>query len=200
MTTTETEQRQRCPEHHITDCSPLLNGCSRLAVASTGQAEGRARGGPVRVEVVGLPAPQGSKRHVGRGIMVESSKRVRPWREAVKQATLDVLAVGPVDGQGMAVRVGFPFDRDPVRVVVVFRLPRPAGHYRTGANSALLRDAAPAWPAGRPDVDKLLRSTLDALGMAGLWRDDCQVVRATAEKVWARRDEVAGALIEVSAL
>ena len=29
-------------------------------------------------------APQGSKRHVGRGIMIESSKRVKPWRDAVR--------------------------------------------------------------------------------------------------------------------
>lgn len=154
--------------------------------------------GPIRIAVVGLPAPQGSKSYKGRSktgkaIMVESSERVRPWREAVKQATLDALAVGPVDEHG------FPFDRDPVRVIVVFRLPRPAGHYRTGANAQLLRDAAPSWPAGRPDVDKLLRSTLDALGEAGLWRDDCQVVRVVGEKVWAGRDEVAGAVIEVSA-
>lgn len=147
----------------------------------------------VLVQVVGLPAPQGSKRHVGRGIMVESSKRVRPWREAVKQATLDVLATDP------AGLVSYPFDRDPVRVIIVFRLPRPASHYRTGANAQLLRAAAPLWPASRPDVDKLLRSTLDALGEAGLWRDDCQVVRAIASKVWAERDEQAGALIEVTA-
>ena len=33
-----------------------------------------------RFAVLGLPAPQGSKRHVGEGRMVESSKRVKPWR------------------------------------------------------------------------------------------------------------------------
>jgi Holliday junction resolvase RusA-like endonuclease len=118
----------------------------------------------------------------------------------VKQATLDVLTVGPVDEHGMAERIGFPFDRDPLSVAVRFRLPRPAGHYRTGANAHLLRETAPAWPSGRPDVDKLLRSTLDALGEAGLWRDDCQVVQAVAVKVWCDRLEPAGANIEVTAL
>lgn len=36
-----------------------------------------------RFAVFGLPAPQGSKRHVGEGRMVESSKRVKPWRRQV---------------------------------------------------------------------------------------------------------------------
>jgi hypothetical protein len=152
---------------------------------------------PIVVEAIGLPAPQGSKRHVGRGIMVESSKRVRPWREAVKQATLDVLATGPADDQGAAERIGFPFDRDPLEVVVTFRLPRPASHYRSGAKAHLLRDNAPTWPAGRPDVDKLQRSTLDALGEAGLWRDDSQVVRVTATKTYTDHTRPAGAVIEV---
>ena len=29
------------------------------------------------------PAPQGSKRHVGGGRLIEASKRVKPWRQAV---------------------------------------------------------------------------------------------------------------------
>ena len=45
----------------------------------------------ITIRVYGTPAPQGSKRHVGRGVMVESSKKVKPWREAVKQAALDLI-------------------------------------------------------------------------------------------------------------
>ena len=41
--------------------------------------------------VHGLPAPQGSKRHVGKGVMVESSKYVKPWREAVKAETAELF-------------------------------------------------------------------------------------------------------------
>jgi crossover junction endodeoxyribonuclease RusA len=139
---------------------------------------------PVVVEVVGVPAPQGSKRHVGRGVMVESSKRVKPWREAVKWAVLEQHGAGePLDGA--------------LELVITFRLPRPASHYRSGANAHLLRDSAPRWPATRPDVDKLQRSTLDALGEAGVWRDDSQVVRVVATKAYADRDRPAGALITV---
>ena len=33
--------------------------------------------------VVGDPAPQGSKKHVGNGRFIESSKKLAPWRAAV---------------------------------------------------------------------------------------------------------------------
>lgn len=125
------------------------------------------------LRVHGTPAPQGSKRHVGNGVMVESSKRVKPWRQDVKYAALEAMSkdASPLTG--------------PVSVVVTFYLPRPKGHYRTGRNAYLLRDSAPAHPAVKPDVDKLLRSTLDALGEAGVWRDDSQVVALVAAKEYA---------------
>lgn len=114
--------------------------------------------------VHGLPAPQGSKKHVGNGIMVESSAKVKPWRQDVKYAALEDLPAA-----------GYPII-GPVRVQVTFYLPRPKGHYRTGRNAGLLRDSAPLFPHTKPDVDKLLRSTLDGMGEAGVWRDDSQVV------------------------
>jgi len=49
----------------------------------------------IEIRVYGTPAPQGSKKfvgiHRGRGIMVESSKKVKPWRQDVKAAALDAL-------------------------------------------------------------------------------------------------------------
>jgi hypothetical protein len=44
--------------------------------------------------VYGLPAPQGSKRSLGNGILVESSKAVRPWRQDVKHAALACIPPG----------------------------------------------------------------------------------------------------------
>jgi crossover junction endodeoxyribonuclease RusA len=135
-----------------------------------------APGEIVAVRVYGTPAPQGSKRHVGKGVMVESSKKVKPWREAVKAAVLDSRdgAWGVVD--------------TPVVVRVVFILDRPKAHYRTGRHAGLLRDNAPAVPARKPDIDKLVRATLDALKDAGTYRDDSLVVKLVADKVYAGRD------------
>ena len=69
----------------------------------------------ITITAYGLPAPQGSKRHVGRGVMVESSKHVKPWREAVKTAAIDARA--PM--------YWVPLD-EPLAVSMVFTMPKPA--------------------------------------------------------------------------
>jgi crossover junction endodeoxyribonuclease RusA len=114
--------------------------------------------------------------------MVESSKRVKPWREAVafETAKLDFEDI--------------PF----VRVSAWFLLPRPKSHYGTGRNSRRLKPAAPLYPGKYPDLDKLCRSTLDALRMGGAYRDDAQVVTLHAFKVYAHQDEEPGALIRLT--
>ena len=110
----------------------------------------------ITIEVRGLPAPQGSKRHVGRGVMVESSKAVGPWREAVRAETQR--------------HVSKPFG-GPVRVDVTFFLPRPKGHYGSGRFAGEIKKSAPLHPSGRPDLDKLLRALLDGLTAGGAWVD-----------------------------
>lgn len=149
-------------------------------------------GGRMRIIVRGNPAPQGSKRHVGNGIMVESSKAVKPWREAVTYAA--------VEARGGALPIA-----GAVRVVMVFTFARPRGHYRSGKNSHMLRDSAPPRPSGMPDLSKLLRSTEDALTTARIWEDDARVVEyARAAKVYVNEDPDAldspGAVITVEPL
>ncbi len=130
----------------------------------------------ITILVRGTPAPQGSKRHLGNGVMVESSKKVKPWRKAVKYAALDAIAAGhdqwrPLDG--------------PLRARMVFTFARPKSHYRTGRNAHLLRDGAPARPTGYPDASKITRSTEDALTDAGVWVDDARVATLEIEKRYA---------------
>lgn len=110
------------------------------------------------IKVYGIPGPQGSKRFVGRtksgrGLMVESSKKVKPWREDVKAAA-EIVRAGrdPLDC--------------PLRLHMVFTLPKPA--------SAPKRRQT--WPMRTPDLSKLARSTEDALTAAGVWKDDARVV------------------------
>lgn len=131
----------------------------------------------IEIVVYGSPAPQGSKKFVGttktgRGIMVESSKKVKPWRDDVKNAAEDWLDRQPVrttiDG--------------PLVVTMVFTLPKPA--------SAPKRRRT--WPDRKPDLSKLVRSTEDALSDAGLWADDARVVEyARLAKVFPGEDPMA---------
>jgi len=133
-----------------------------------------AVGPHITITVYGIPAPQGSKRHLGNGVMVESSTKVKPWRQAVTYAAREAMPDGwqPLNG--------------PLRLAVVFTFARPKGHFRSGRNAHLLRDAAPPRPAGMPDLSKLVRSTEDALTDAGVWVDDARVVSCAAEKRYAR--------------
>lgn len=136
---------------------------------------------PVRMRVYGTPAPQGSKRHVGGGRMVEASKKVAPWREAIVSE---------------AQRLGYADARidEPCHVRVTFYLHRPAGH--SGVRG--IKPSAPAWPAKVPDLDKLIRSTLDGLTQASVLVDDSRVVVIYARKHYADQTGP-GALIHITA-
>lgn len=127
----------------------------------------------LRITVPGVPAPQGSKRHVGNGRMIESSRHVKPWRESIRSAALDAM------GDNWTPHT------DAVSLMATFRMPRPKGHYGTGRNELLLRPSAPRQHIVKPDLDKLLRAVLDALTSAGVWRDDSQVTTIDAAKVYA---------------
>jgi crossover junction endodeoxyribonuclease RusA len=122
--------------------------------------------------VWGTAAPQGSKRHVGNGVMLESSDRVRPWRQDVRFAAIEER----------------PSDWDmatPMRLELVFWFPRPASHYGTKNGISYLKANAPVEPvsARLGDIDKLSRAVLDALtGVAYL--DDRQVVELEARKAY----------------
>jgi len=124
----------------------------------------------IRFFVPGIPAPQGSKRHVGNGRMVESSKKVAPWRAAV---------VRVVREQGLAHGL-----TNPINVTANFVLPKP---------KTIKRE----WPTTRPDLDKLIRSTFDALTTSGLWLDDSLAISVTATKVYALDDMPTGAYLRI---
>lgn len=148
------------------------------------------------VHVNGVPAAQGSKRYLGVGSkgkvrMAEMSKRVEPWRADIRAAVEDAYMAGISTGAYT----------DPIAIDLYFILPRPGSHYRTGANAGKLRDTAPRYPAGRPDLDKLVRAVLDAIGSTGrVWNDDAQVCHVNAWKYYATPDEPVGVQITVRSL
>lgn len=127
----------------------------------------------IRIVVRGLPAPAGSKSFkgmskAGRAILVESSARVRPWRQDVKlaaEAWREQSRMPTIDG--------------PLRVRMVFTLPKPKSAPKTRRT----------YPDRKPDVSKLARSTEDALTDAGVWADDARIVGYTRlEKVYPNED------------
>lgn len=149
------------------------------------------------IEVKGRPAPQGSKRVFPNGGMVESSKAVGPWREAVRaqtQATMTArAAAGWCDADGNA-----GYGRGvPVEVSILFLLARPRGHYGSGRNASTIRPAAPLRPATVPDQDKLARAVLDGITAGGAIANDSQVADSRVSKAYCLPGETPGCLIRV---
>lgn len=127
------------------------------------------------VFVPGQPRPQGSKRALGRGRMVESSIHVGAWRDRVGYHAMQARTGQP------------PIDRlIPVRLVLVFVMPRPASAPKKTTPAAIRQ----------PDLDKLIRAVGDSLSGV-IYSDDAQVVQIHATKRVAGLDETAGVHIRV---
>lgn len=140
------------------------------------------------ITVAGTPAPQGSKRHVGHGRMIEMSRRVKPWRDAVAAAAAATASVTDGWGPGPCA--------EPVHATITFTVDRPASHY---SRSGQLRPDAPAYPTSRRvgDLDKLIRSTSDALVDSAVIRDDSQIVTLRASKLYMPRQPAGACIILV---
>lgn len=139
----------------------------------------------IQFTVQGTAVGQGSKRHVGNGVMVESSKRLPAWRTDVRAAATQAMW-GQTDQQSRSLSITPPIP-GPVHVVLEFRYRRGSSHYR--ADGVTLTAAAERKPyPTRPDIDKLARGILDCLTGIVI-RDDRQVVWLDARREWGARDE-----------
>lgn len=125
--------------------------------------------------VAGRPAPQGSKRHLGNGVLIESSKYVKPWRADIRDALIAEWGNRPpITGE--------------VHLNLEFVLPRPQS----------LSKRKPTPPAiKRPDWDKLSRAACDAITSAQVYKDDSQVTYAVVAKRIAALEEKTGVWIHI---
>lgn len=136
----------------------------------------------VAFDVIGIPAPQGSKSFKGfagngRAILAESSKKLKPWRERgsffARKAMSDAGYSAPFVG--------------PVTVDLAFVMPRPKSAPKSRVIAAVKR----------PDIDKLARGCLDFItGICVV--DDSQVVGIKASKRVALHGEAPGCHITVT--
>lgn len=127
----------------------------------------------VTITVLGAPAPQGSKRHVGNGVMLEMSKKLKPWRDDVKAAALVAMKHPLYDDHHRA-----PLD-GPLAASIVFTVrDQPASRPTWWPDGERWSKALRWRPASTPDLSKLLRSTEDAL-TGVVWKDDARVVEYT---------------------
>lgn len=131
----------------------------------------------ITFDVLGRPAPQGSKKSIGNNRFIESSKYLPAWRKAVKDAA-----------EHAVISEGWQRVSGAVELEVMFYLERPASVSRT-------KRPQPTVP---PDVDKLIRAVGDALTNV-VYDDDSQIIRVLAWKVYADTREP-GCFIRVNEL
>lgn len=148
------------------------------------------------IVVHGRPAPQGSKKYAGHrrnsasgrisAVLVEQSKRVKPWRAlvtaAAHQALKNASIVFPLDG--------------PLEAEIIFTVRKPASAPKRRRTWPVTRDSG--------DIDKLLRSTFDGIADAQAVVDDARIIRVTATKTFPLEHPEAlaepGAIIRLYAL
>jgi len=136
----------------------------------------------LKFSVVGVPVPQGSMRSFvvrrkrdGKNVAVTTSdnKKTKGWRQTI--ANVAALELNRAENKGL-------FFTGSVELVVSFYLPRP---------KALLTKtkAAQFFPhIKKPDIDKLVRATEDALTSV-VWGDDAQVTDLIARKRYVGANE-----------
>jgi Holliday junction resolvase RusA-like endonuclease len=122
--------------------------------------------------VPGVPRPQPRPRMARNG-HIYTPKSADAWKTAVMSAFLirQKFKVTPIESA--------------VSLRVIFFMP------------SIKKSGSPH--IAIPDIDNLLKSTMDALTRAGAWEDDCQVCQVTAEKRHAVRKDEVGAEILISA-
>jgi crossover junction endodeoxyribonuclease RusA len=140
---------------------------------------------PISFFVSGVAKPAGSKRgffipKINRVVIVDANPNSKDWKTDVKHAASE--------------HYKGPLIETPIILKLTFFIVRPKGHFRTGKNSNILRDSAPAFPTSKPDVLKLARGVEDAL-TGIIYKDDSLIV---TEHLYKRYCEQPGVQIEIS--
>jgi Holliday junction resolvase RusA-like endonuclease len=133
----------------------------------------------VSFTVRGVPVPQGSKRALvhrstGRAVVIEQGgQRHKDWRADVKAAAAEAMELS--QGQPFELLTG------PVGVSICFTMPKPKSAPKTRRT----------WPDKRPDLDKLVRTILDAI-TGEVIADDAQVIGAIPTEAFPGESDLFG--------
>ena len=136
----------------------------------------------IALRVVGLPASQGSKTRMPNGAMLDGTSpkaraNLAAWRSAVRAECQRWLEAHPQEPLAEPVSVSIDL-RFPTVVSAPFR------HYH----------------ACSPDLDKVVRSVLDALVQGAVLADDRFVALLIAKATYCGAGESAGAMILIRSL
>lgn len=124
----------------------------------------------VAFDVLGDPAPQGSKTRMPNGAVIEGASATMRRKHAAWRAALADSARHQRDELDAALD-------GPLGLQLGFRTTMPA------SRRAPDRRRGVAWRTSAPDLDKLVRTVCDGLTAGGLIRDDARFASLVATKI-----------------
>jgi Holliday junction resolvase RusA-like endonuclease len=126
----------------------------------------------IELTVLGIPKAQGRHKHFTRGKFSGTYDPSSEKKETFASCLQDQAPEVPI--------------AIPMSLTLTFYMPRPKGHYGTGAKSECLKDSAPEWHTSKPDCDNLVKFCTDALN--GIYyKDDSLICVLIASKVYSER-------------
>lgn len=125
----------------------------------------------VTLRIYGEPKPQGSLKHVGRGIMVPANKDMNKWRDHVEETLRNSWTRDVLD-QAISVSAAFYLTK-PKRP----RFIQPATAY---------------------DADKLARAVGDAMEKSGVIKNDARICQWQIEKHYANHENPPGVWLQIA--
>lgn len=127
----------------------------------------------------GTNPPEPYRDAAGRIIVnvVDSCKKSPAWKADVGRAAKSAMkGRSAVEGRAL-------------KMVLRFVRRRPKNQFGSGRNADVLREDAPPYPIGTPDLTKLIRAAED--GMLGIvYKDDCVVCRQICSKEYGQQPGV----------
>ena len=126
----------------------------------------------IRLEVLGEPKPQARHRHFTRGTFSGTYDPSKDKKTTFASIIQEQAPKEPICG--------------PIALELHFYMGRPKNHYGTGKKSEFLKDVAPEYHTGRPDIDNLTKFIQDAMNKI-FWKDDSQICVITAGKKYSER-------------
>ena len=119
--------------------------------------------------IEGKPKPLQRHRATRRGIMYDPSKKDKA---DFLTRCLEFAPKTPLEGA--------------LWIELVFSMPRPKSHYRTGKNAGKLKEGSPTMHTKKPDLDNLVKFVCDAIDRK-FYLDDAQITRIQAVKIYAEQ-------------
>jgi Holliday junction resolvase RusA-like endonuclease len=126
----------------------------------------------IRLTVLGNPKAQARHRHFTRGTFSGSYDPSQQAKETFASILQSQAPKEPIC--------------DPISLELLFYMSRPKNHYGTGKKAEFLKDNAPEYHAGRPDIDNLQKFVQDAMNKI-FWKDDGQICVISSQKKYSER-------------